>query len=291
MWKCKHCNFEFDFVKSTEKASHSRWCDSKPRQNKVKTINCSKCGIAFCLLDYKDRRTTCSAECQHTHSTHTKKILSEKRKKYLRENPEKHVWKRSTKFKSEPCENVKQYLLKRNIRFIEEYSPSLERNYSIDIAFPDIKLGIEINGNQHYNPDGTLKEYYKDRHNFITNLGWKLIEVHYSKCFTDEDIQKFLDNSEILTSTLDEYTIEKYLRNKKRKRTRSEANKDRHKEKYDFWEKNKNIIFDYNIDFSKYGWSGKVAKILNILPQKVNKWMKKYHPNFYETQCFKRKQK
>ena len=80
MWKCKYCNFEFDFIKSTEKASHSRWCFSKSRQNKVKTINCSKCGVNFCLLNYKDRRTTCSKECQNTHSIQTKTFFLRKEK-------------------------------------------------------------------------------------------------------------------------------------------------------------------------------------------------------------------
>lgn len=54
------------------------------------------------------------------------------------------------------------------------------------------------------------------------------------------------------------------------------------------WEPLKNKIFNHDIDFMKFGWVTKVAKILGIPPQKVNKWMKKYQPNFYEKECFKR---
>lgn len=31
MWKCKHCNKEFDFDKVTDKANHSRWCKENPK--------------------------------------------------------------------------------------------------------------------------------------------------------------------------------------------------------------------------------------------------------------------
>jgi hypothetical protein len=33
MWKCKHCNNEFDFLSISEKANHSRWCDKNPARN------------------------------------------------------------------------------------------------------------------------------------------------------------------------------------------------------------------------------------------------------------------
>ena len=68
------------------------------------------------------------------------------------------------------CSNAQ--LLKTTPEFV------LDNASNIDIAFPDIKLGIEINGNQHYNSDGTLKDYYQERHNLIEEAGWKLLEVH-----------------------------------------------------------------------------------------------------------------
>lgn len=50
-------------------------------------------------------------------------------------------------------------------------------------------------------------------------------------------------------------------------------------------------LMDSNIDFSKFGWVNKAAKILDKQPQKVNIWMKKYMPKFYEEKCFKKKLK
>jgi hypothetical protein len=43
-----------------------------------------------------------------------------------------------------------------------------------------------------------------------------------------------------------------------------------------------------SIDFKRYGWVGQVAQILDIKPQKVNKWMRKYMYEFYTGNCFKR---
>jgi hypothetical protein len=33
MWRCKHCQIEFDFDTTTIKANHSRWCDQNPKRN------------------------------------------------------------------------------------------------------------------------------------------------------------------------------------------------------------------------------------------------------------------
>jgi hypothetical protein len=289
MWQC-----EKTFVKNvSENANHSRWCELNPNRKRSirKTLSCIRCGNQFTLLDPKDRKTTCSDECAHSHTDESKKLLSILRKKYLKENPDKHVWKRSTKFKSTPCENVKQYLNKNNIEFIEEYSPLEDRFYSIDIAFPNKKLGIEINGNQHYNSDGTLSEYYRERHNKICALGWNLVEAHYSLCFNEENIEKIINFKFDSTSNEEIIRIKSLLNAKiaKKKRTRNEAQFDRYKEKREHWEEIKDKIFENNIDFSKFGWVNKVAKVLDIKEQKVNKWMKKFQPEFYEVSCFKRK--
>ena len=65
------------------------------------------------------------------------------------------------------------------VKYISEFSIE-GRNYSIDIALPERKIAIEVNGNQHYNSDGSLKEYYQYRHDYLTNLGWSVNEIHYS---------------------------------------------------------------------------------------------------------------
>lgn len=181
-----------------------------------------------------------------------------------------------------PCENVKKYLIDNNIQFIEEYRPLVERFFSIDIAFPNLKIRIEINGNQHYNKDGTLKEYYQNRHDLIEDAGWKLFEIHYTRCFNFESISKIM-NFELPIDSNDEIIRIKNLLNKKDKKInlkRGEKTKNKTDEK---WNNIKNIIFEHNIDFTKFGWVTKVSKVLNIKPQKVCNWMKRYHFDFYQT--------
>jgi very-short-patch-repair endonuclease len=100
-----------------------------------------------------------------------------------------------SKNRSVPCERLKEWLKKGDIQFVEEFQPLRHRGryFSIDIAFPDKKIGIEVNGNQHYEKDGTLSPSYQDRHDQIEAEGWTLYEIHYPVCFVDEAIAKMVD--------------------------------------------------------------------------------------------------
>lgn len=124
------------------------------------------------------------------HTDETKSLLSKNRTEYLEKNPDKHPWKNNSKFTSEPCELLKRKLREAGIKFSEEYRPLAKRFFSIDISFPDKKIGIEVNGNQHYNPDKTLKKYYQDRHDLIIESGWILIELPYIEVFRDDIVQE-----------------------------------------------------------------------------------------------------
>jgi len=133
------------------------------------------------------------------HSEKSKSKISEARKKWLKENPDKHNWSFKTKHNSSvPCENFKRFLKEKNIEFIEEYKPLLHKNrfFSIDVAFPDNKIGIEINGNQHYDTDGKLKPYYQNRHDLIVAEGWTLYEIPYKAFFSEENMKSVLEQVE-----------------------------------------------------------------------------------------------
>lgn len=128
------------------------------------------------------------------HTEETKRNLSEKRKQWLKDNPDKHPWRNKDKFKSKPCEKVKEFLTQLNIPFIEEYQPEIDgRAFSIDIALPDKMIALEINGNQHYERDGTLKAYYQERHDLLESSGWDVYEIHYSACFNLDKWSDFID--------------------------------------------------------------------------------------------------
>lgn len=138
----------------------------------------------------------------------------------MQKNPEKHPWKSKNKFISIPCENFKRVLQENNFKFLEEFSPSSKFNYSIDIAFPEKMIGIEINGNQHYDGNGNLKKYYQDRHDHIESLGWKLYEIHYSFCFNTENILNFM-NSIREKANVKYFDYASYILTKPQKKTNS----------------------------------------------------------------------
>jgi hypothetical protein len=50
----------------------------------------------------------------------------------------------------------------------------------------------------------------------------------------------------------------------------------------------KKLDLSKTIDFKKYGWVKKLSIILKIKEQKINKWIKKYMPEFYDEKCYKR---
>ena len=130
----------------------------------------------------------------HTHSKETKLLLSIKRKLYLKQNPDKHPWRSHNKFKSVPCEKLKEWLILKHIQFVPEYTEHgiKDRNFSIDIALPDKKIALEVNGNQHYDRNGKLKSYYQERNNLLELVGWKVYQLHYSMCYQINKLENLL---------------------------------------------------------------------------------------------------
>lgn len=202
--KCKHCLEIFDLSNKPKGwlGNHSRWCDKNPKKsdyiNNAKTtsipaMNESRKKSGYNNQFEKARKLGVEIPASSNkgkniegrpHTNETKSKLSFLRTQYLINNPEKHPWKNSEKFKSKPCENFKSFLRENNIEFIEELSPLEERHFSIDIAFPALNVGIEINGNQHYDRNGNLLDYYYDRQNLIEEKGWKLYQFHYNRFFS-----------------------------------------------------------------------------------------------------------
>jgi very-short-patch-repair endonuclease/transposase len=133
---------------------------------------------------------------QYKHTEETKKKISEARKKWLTENPDKHPWQnKSFVHSSIPCEKFKSFLREQKIDFIEEFMPLVHigRFFRIDIAFPDKKIGIEVNGNQHYESNGELKPYYKNRESLLEEHGWITYQIHHTGCFNMEKLSEFME--------------------------------------------------------------------------------------------------
>jgi hypothetical protein len=174
MYKCKFCEKEFE--KNNLVAGHVRWCNLNPNRVKKKIKPSKKIGGK-----------------KFIHSEAAKKIISEKRKAWLAANKDKHNWSRYTNKESVPEKNFREFVEKTDIKLVQYYTPpESDRFFEIDFAEPNKKIGFEINGNQHYNSDGTLTEYFQNRRDHFINLGWNIVEVHYALCFKEEQIKEIL---------------------------------------------------------------------------------------------------
>lgn len=179
------------FIKNSESKTTNEW---------IEYFGCERGSISRWAKKYSVKVK--KAEPIRFISEETKKKISKGRKEWLSQNPDKHPWRNSNKFKSKPCENVKRFLKKKSVNFVEEFSPEIQgRFFSIDIALPDKMIAIEINGNQHYEKTGELKPYYQSRHDLLEAGGWTVFQVHYSACFNLEKWGEFLNQIESLPST------------------------------------------------------------------------------------------
>jgi hypothetical protein len=169
---CKHCGNLFE--NGFKLGGHQNFCKLNPlRENTINKIKFSMTGKEL--------------------KKESKEKISLSRIEYLNKNPDLHPWKNNEKFKSIPCEYFKKILTRNGFIFEEEFSPIPNRFFSTDIALVENKICIEINGEQHYDRNGDLKKYYKDRHELIEKSGWTVIEIHYLKVYDDEYVRKILE--------------------------------------------------------------------------------------------------
>lgn len=214
MYYCEKCQKFFERRKAYigHCSSHSRGESYKlNRKKKIETSNyvltgkhnCFYCNKEFksgislgghtvrCVLNPNSKENIKKAT--HKCSKKTKEKLSIKRKEYLKNNPDKHPWKKNSKFKSPPCEKLIQILIDRGFIIQPEFKPLKDRFFSIDIAFIEKKIGIEVNGDQHYERNGKLKKYYQNRHDLITSNGWTLFEIPSKKVYNEDYIEKLIE--------------------------------------------------------------------------------------------------
>ena len=195
-WKCCYC----DFIAETKaqlklhkheqhpNALHVGW-----NKGLTKETNAS---IAKGFQTFQKHLKEGMIVPHHHHWTdEERKRISERKKANLKAHPEKHTWKKIRAYESKPCEILKEFLKSENILFYPEYTDeNWTHSYSIDIAFPNNKFGIEINGNQHYDRNGNLQEYFQKRHEYLSSQGWRIVEVPYKMAWNEQFKAKIVDD-------------------------------------------------------------------------------------------------
>ena len=130
--------------------------------------------------------------------------------------------------------------------------------YFLDFAFLELKLDLEIDGQQHFITK-TAIEYDMERDNFLINSGWKVYRISWielrknPKVIFDNFINWLNDNDNLYYK----YNVEEILSKLKPKKIQCE--KINKQEIID-------IILNSEIDFTENGW---LKKITEILQEKV----------------------
>lgn len=272
-------------------------------------MECLICGIFFEIQLPKDNKNKkyCSNKCKYIAisrnqknsklSNETKKKISISRIKYLEKNKHKHNWSLYNNKQSYPEKLFETIILKLNETVFKYYiPPESKRFFEIDFAIPDKKIGFEINGNQHYNKNKELTEYYKNRHIYLKSLGWKIIEIPYLLCYDQNKIINIIEselNKKLSTNSFVIIDYKKYIKNKRKNIKKNKRNRIQYlTESRKKYEKSQQIYIENvkksNIDFSKFGWVKLVSIIINQKSQKTGYWMKQFLPEIY-SKCYKRK--
>lgn len=164
--------------------------------------------------------------------------------------------------------------------------------YFLDFAIIDLKIDIEIDGQQHFRTE-EAREHDIKRDEYLEENGWVVYRIAWLELFHSEEpiIKNFLEWFEIPCKSR-KYDIKEVLSYKQRKPiygTREDYTKARKKETEDKYSMLLYKAIYSGVDFEKFGWVQQVSKITGIKPQKVSFWMKRICPDFYEDRCFKRK--
>ena len=133
------------------------------------------------ILGDKVRSTSEASKLAHKkypnsfkHSEETKKIISEKRLGFMKNNPDKTAWRLSNISYPEKLfvEYVESIGLDKKYSIIREYSVF---PYFIDFAFINQKVAIEVDGSQHLLPERKERDDKKDK--LLNELGWFVIRI------------------------------------------------------------------------------------------------------------------
>lgn len=264
---CPFCDKKFDNARQA--GGHSTSCKMNP-----------------------DKQTTCKKLSEKgkgkKHTEATKQKISTIRKQYLDENPDKvpYILNHSSKM-SYPEQKFKDTL----DRFgISGYTYNMQvKRFAIDFAFMNQMLAIEIDGSTH--KLDKVKAIDEEKTMVLQSMGWKIIR------FDAKDVRmKVLECVDQICVELntDRIPMDEIEKNRRYYQEKQWKKKYEKKAKVDSKQNTKNnhrktLIESSSIDFSKYGWVNQVANLFGCLPQKVNVWMNKHMPDFYEEKCFKRK--
>lgn len=230
-WLCKHCGVVFETnwqLKNHIKENHYRVDEEGNRIRWNKGLTAENCeGIARAQKTLKENIKSGKTVIKgHKLSEETKKKISEARKKYLLEHPEKAPYKlchRHIKGESYPERYFRKILSKYKVDFKQEVQCGL---YSLDFLVGNVDL--EIDGHQHYS-DERIIESDKRRTNFLEENGFVVKRIRwswYSKLSTEErknfiyELIQFLNNTKECPFPLLNNKVKRTVKRREKRKTK-----------------------------------------------------------------------
>lgn len=249
------------------------------------------------------------------HSEETKEKIRQARFKYLQQKRGDTAWEKVQRgdltFLEEKFRDViEQYKLYEKYDIIFNYSLY---PYFVDFAFTNIKLGVELDGSCHFKYCTRIKHDIERDNLLFEKYNWKMFRIAFNDNW-DDKIQELLNilknvenyNNKSLENRLyynrcneqdkkdvkkiRNQEIDKVIKKETKQKIKTSKKSISSEQKEQQIEQIRQHLLNSNIDFSKYGWVGKAAEIIGIRYSKVCHWMRNNMLEFYNTQCFKRKQ-
>jgi very-short-patch-repair endonuclease len=217
------------------------------------------------------------------HTEETKKKISEIRKKYLIEHPEKvpYLSNHYSKGNSYPEKYFHDILSKSKLNYERYFQIYL---YELDFAFLDKKIDLEIDGGQHID-DRRIFESDIRRNEYLKNEGWEVIRINwkkYQKLNKEEkkdyvsSLVNYINNRENLPYLINKITICPECGGIKKWKTSKVCRKC-----YSFRQrkiKNRPSLEELLKGIEEIGYEG-VGRKYGVTGNNIKKWLKNYNFN------------
>lgn len=214
------------------------------------------------------------------HSEETKKKISDARKKYLLEHPDKvpYLLNHYSKGDSYPEKYFENILSKSNLKYERYYRISL---YELDFAFLDKKIDLEIDGNQH-DEDDRIKSSDLKRDQFMIDNGWEVIRISwrkYQKLESDDKINyiskliDYINNKKSMPTIMEVDNLCPICGKKKYKESKYCRDCAGYKQRKI---KNRPTLEKLIDDIEELGYEG-TARKYGVSSNNIRKWIKKYN--------------